>query len=373
MALLNPFPGNSLPQSELTFFIHSSLLKAWDTKFPSNHLKSITYNPAPNPVSIRSEHLRMIESSPYWVAEKTHGQRCLFFMTRGPEGQPLNVLINRRVQMFSVQVAVSKAFYCGLGTLFDGEMVLNKGHYHFIVFDTVLFQGKSFLEEASYEKRLNLAKEVIPSQIPKSNKSAIKMAKSGMVPIMHDPPVHMHVKNLYELSDIKDALAGSKEWPSDGLIFTPKFMPIGKETCQEMIKWKEIHDNTIDLRLVVDYSADTKKPVLEFRYMTLGKEVDICTKDGFPYKGYSLQVQVVDSKVITSILGKMKRKMVGSKDTVVECRIHMDLEKEILRLDVMIERKEKTFPNSITTIHGTLETIQNNITRDVLIRNFLKE
>ena len=371
MALLSPhpFPGVPLPQSDLTLFIHSNLLRIWRVDGERSASKTPSYNPAPNPISIRTEHLRMLKPSSYLVAEKTHGQRCLLFLTRGPQGQPLTLLIGRRMQIYSVQVAAHKLFYSGLGTLFDGEIVINKGRYYLVLFDTMCFQGSSLMDEPSYVRRMSYAQKIVPKTYPKTNKAAILMAGEMKLPIMHDPPVLMRAKPIFELSDLGKALAGSKEYPSDGLIFMPKFMSVQKETHRYMIKWKKVGDNTIDLRLVAEH-PDKTSALLECRYLTQGKEVDIFKKDGFHFKGYTLKVMMETTKALNSILRKMKK--AKETQTIVECMVRLDIETEELHLSVLAERQDKSYPNNMTTLHGTLETIQNNITEKTLVEHFAK-
>jgi len=141
------WPAVPIPLSALSLHLHRIYMQMWNV--PASVYTKVEregstpsgmrmYNPVPNPVSFKRKHFHLLKSQDYVVAEKTHGQRCALMLTRTREGAPVNVLIDRKCNFYSVNLVAHKALYKGLGTCFDGELVSGVGgETYLVIFDTV--------------------------------------------------------------------------------------------------------------------------------------------------------------------------------------------------------------------------------------------
>jgi len=409
------WPAVPIPLSALSLHLHRIYMQMWNV--PASVYTKVEregstpsgmrmYNPVPNPVSFKRKHFHLLKSQDYVVAEKTHGQRCALMLTRTREGAPVNVLIDRKCNFYSVNLVAHKALYKGLGTCFDGELVSGVGgETYLVIFDTVMVGGVSLMLEPSYMKRLTLAtRHVHAFESPKDvdegvARAAARDEKISVLPYKHLPPILLRVKPTFSLTSggpaaIRAALhldATDKRWETDGLIFTPAFQEIQKETHDKMIKVKDLEANTVDFRLVVEKRPKEKERLLEFRYRRHGKEEDICAGEGFPFIGYNLKVKVKNTKALQDILARFRSdRSKAVQDTIVECQCILDLEGhqtsdgspkqdgkdeeepccESLTLVVWNERKDKAHPNSMTTLYGTLETLHTGIGCKEILEHF---
>lgn len=380
------WPGVALPMNDTTRFLHHQLMRMWEVPKEKYEGSSnlFLYNPAPNPVSFKREHYHTLKSADYLVGEKTHGQRCLLVMTRTAEGTPVNIILDRKCFMFSIRLAAPKALYNGIGSCFDGELIHENGKWFYVVFDLVSLSGISYLHTEDYLERLERAREVLveaEDMEEVDDDEALRYAKGGQVIMLTTkagetihPAIHLRLKPVYPLHEIQKAYEGSDEYASDGLIFTPRYCPIRKERHDLMIKVKALEANTADFRLVVTKRPKEKERLLEFRYRCHGKEEDICAGDGFNYIGYSLAVSVGESRALQDILGRFRKDRSGHvQSTIVECQLIMDLNTQTLELVVTNERTDKTTPNNLTTLYGTLETIQTGVGCEDLVKEFRTE
>lgn len=178
--------------------------------------------PGPQPVSIERRHFPLLNRQPYFVCEKTDGERRLLASTS--EGV---FLINRAFDIQKINVRVAK------DTLLDGELVTTKeGARLFMVYDAVRVKGEDVSQNPLTE-RLDAARKVI--------KAIIKTANATL---------EIRVKNMVDLKDFRSLPdLNSYEYDTDGLVFTPINEPIRMGTHETMFKWKPRERITIDFEL----------------------------------------------------------------------------------------------------------------------------
>ena len=273
---------------------------------------------------------------------------------------------------------------------------------YLVVFDTVMVGGVSTMLETSYLKRLGLAKRHLHcfSSLEDVNeveaRASAKDERCCLLGYKDLPPILLRVKPTFSMENPANAIRSAlhivetpqkrlrcskkktpktkvtSKWPTDGLIFTPSFQEVQKETHDKMIKVKDLDANTVDFRLVVEKRPKEKERLLEFRYRRRGKEEDICAGEGFPFIGYNLKVIVKNTPALQSILARFRSDRSKSiQSTIVECQCILDVEgneaaedeacQETLTIAVWNERKDKAHPNSMTTLYGTLETLHTGI------------
>jgi hypothetical protein len=169
--------------------------------------------PAAHPVSIERKHMPLLKQKQYVVCEKTDGTRfllvCLEF-----EGRKYAVFVNRKLDMFTSQLAMPK------DTILDGELCGNE----FYVFDAVAVAGDR-VSEFTYLERLKRAE------------IATKGPKFG---------IHLKMKTMWPSNAAAEVYRGHPE--CDGLIFTPVNEPVRTETHETMFKWKPLERITVDFK-----------------------------------------------------------------------------------------------------------------------------
>ncbi|GKT27423.1 hypothetical protein ADUPG1_013823 [Aduncisulcus paluster] len=221
--------------------------------------------PGAQPVSFSPRALEHIISSDYHICEKTDGVRYLLFSNRLTQSFGKQVvdettkrrciLVGRKWDIINIPLNFC-GFDVGPGVLFDGELVIDtvktaKGErkiMSYYVFDCLYF-GASTLH-LTLMKRLEKAMMLIHH----INSFRLDVMKAG--------PKHKHTKLLSQLQlrmkqyYPKDQLAKlfysvipKLPHGNDGVIFTPALDPYKRHTCERLIKWKPMQDNTTDFAI----------------------------------------------------------------------------------------------------------------------------
>lgn len=305
---------------------------------------SASHNPSPTPVTLTREDLSSWKKPwKYVVSEKTDGERATLLLgkrntwvaktsrstgktyyhnketnetswKKPNENYMVLVRRNREIIEMDYNMAVPNDLFDG--TMFDGEWIKET----FVIFDTIAVKGDSVKNE-SFEERLNVAKELLPS-----------IVTSGW---------NLHVKKFYDCEDLQTLCAQIKEGKkgkTDGLIFMPKFEAVSTGRSWNMKKWKPTLLNTIDLHhckgiwSCIGYDGDTMA-------------YPISLDGGLSREGiYELRPTVLDTEGVNPF----------NKYT----------------WQIYTERKDKKYPNHITTIEKTLETIDEDITMEEIVSTF---
>ena len=190
----------------------------------------------------------------YTVTEKADGERNLMFVN----GEGYVYLINNKMEVFSLDTQVHSISKC----LFDGEFITRDSEGRkikiFAMFDTYFYDGVDV-------SSLPLVSDPLVSD-PESRSSKMnefcarfkdRFAKELII----------HAKKFYYGDDILKEVkvmmnmvnSGSFIYRIDGLIFTPKYLPVGgiykgnKVELQgpwiKVLKWKPPEENTIDMQV----------------------------------------------------------------------------------------------------------------------------
>lgn len=123
--------------------------------------------PGAQPVSFERKHLNVLESTDYYVCEKSDGHRYLLFMALLGSG-PAAFLINRKCEFYRVDVFfptkqnVKQPHH---ETLLDGELVVEieengEKSCKFMIFDLMIINSKNVTNE-SLLSRLNIAQKEV--------------------------------------------------------------------------------------------------------------------------------------------------------------------------------------------------------------------
>ena len=327
------------------------LAKAWDIR------RTLTHNPAPNPVSLHRHHLPRLRQQRYVVSEKTDGVRYQLVMGRFRHNKkPYATLVDRAFNMYQVQVYASTDFF--FGTVWDGELAWNKNLHCFIflVFDVVLLKGKS-VKHHDFLVRYHLMNRHLLSQcewnrtnvtdIKAANERAVQFAgtdKVVIVPEQTDRMLFLYAKPCVEfkLFGPLPRSATQLTHDSDGYLFTPIDEPVRQNCHTSLYKWK--FAPTIDLQLQQQDNA-------LHLYCQDGAQT-VPLSEAFPEHQFVLQKMkafTFKADELFIIETTLKR-----EHSVITCVFHRF-------------RSDKNTPNHVGTIRNILREVMENITLAELV------
>lgn len=201
------------------------------------------------------DDLKMLEKLDYLVAEKSDGLRFLLLAVF--DGKTAHsLLIDRGFRFFRTNITFDTSIFQGIGSLFDGEMVLEPTGMKLYLHDVVCLSGKTSVAQLNYVDRIRIVREVtmfycFPS--PDCN-DMVQVLPKRIYPL-HELP------RLWE-NDIPNLAHRC-----DGLIFTPNSLPHKGQKSKQLFKWKRPQDHTVDLQIgeVMEPNASTVKTVFDKR------------------------------------------------------------------------------------------------------------
>lgn len=219
--------------------------------------------PGSNPVNLSRSGLRLLEERSYAVALKSDGVRYALYLTTRPghtatEPLPVALMVDRAYRMFEVEAVAPQAFF-EKETVLEGELVWEQPKEQrmlFLVFDAVLVQGRSLLQQP-FKVRLQEARKAVAeglegedTRTPEDVEQMVKEVNA--VTIVHFlPEIRMSCKTFVptQYSSVlwKERLDCSHS--VDGLILQDEDAPYirGKASDGAAFKWKE--HLTVDLKV----------------------------------------------------------------------------------------------------------------------------
>lgn len=180
--------------------------------------------PGARPVSIERSQIPQLRSMPYWVAQKTDGERFML-MAVVYKNLRLCLLINRSMRMFVLEAELPTTSF--QNSLLDGELYFAHNVWNFAVFDAIYLAG---IDLASHPFSVRL--DLVRAWREDMNKGICN--------------IHLHVKQF--------ALVGrdrihKNDMPCDGLIFVPEQLPYGCYRNDTLFKWKNNGQHTVDFQV----------------------------------------------------------------------------------------------------------------------------
>ena len=105
------------------------------------------------PLSFRRSEIRKLQQARYLVALKTDGERAQLFLTRR-NAAPTAFLLFRSGKACEVEVEAAESLF--MGTVVDGELVVDTAKTVFLAFDLLVLGGKSFGEKRYTERHAEI-------------------------------------------------------------------------------------------------------------------------------------------------------------------------------------------------------------------------
>jgi mRNA guanylyltransferase len=331
--------------------------------------------PGAQPVSFSSRHLLELQKEDYYVCEKTDGIRCLMYFARGdPESDTpeIHYLIDRKndyryVPGLHFPLPNDDTFQqFHVDTLIDGELVNDTyedgtNQLKYYVFDCMVLDGQSLVHR-TLDKRLAYFKEKVLKPYNAMYKR-FPHEKNHRAFAVEDKSTQFSYGIEMMFREIIPKV--KRIHGNDGLIFTCRSTPYKIGTDEHILKWKPPSENTIDFRMRLEF------PLLE---PDSDDEADGVME---PYPDYDampiFHLFVLYNAGDYRVFGEMyvtpseweslKALQVPLDDTIVEC-----YQDDTGRWRYMRLRDDKKDANHISTVEKVLESIQDRVTEDDLIR-----
>lgn len=337
--------------------------------------RSSTNFPGAQPVSFAAKHILELQQKDYYVCEKTDGIRCLMYFAKGdPESDTpeIHYLIDRKndyryVPGLHFPLPDDDTFQSfHVDTLVDGELVNDtyedgSQQLMFLVFDCLVLDGISLMHR-TLDKRLAYFKEKVLKPYNAMYEKFPEEKKHRMFAV-EDKSTQFSYGIEMMFREIIPKVR--KIHGNDGLIFTCRSTPYKIGTDENILKWKPPEENSIDFRMR-----------LEFPLVDPDSEDEA---EGYnePYPDYdakpAFHLFVMHSRndyrpfapmhVEDNEWEDMKALQKPLDDTIVEC-----VRDEHGRWRFMRFREDKSDANHISTVDKVLESIQDRISEDDLIR-----
>ncbi|KAL6780541.1 MRCE1 [Auxenochlorella protothecoides x Auxenochlorella symbiontica] len=229
--------------------------------------------PGSQPVSLDRSNLELLRQRRYWVTWKADGTRYMLVIL--PSGTYLvdRKLATRRVQMrwplpAKPQAGVPQKAPVGPPhslTILDGEMIVDddllsdRKQRRFLAYDLMALNGKSVVG-LPWKERYDMIKRYVMD--PRKLERHVIETKQWSFPYQYGEELfHVRRKEFWPLTQadklLHDFIPNQVSHESDGLIlqgYEDAYVP---GTCQELLKWKFAHLNSVDFRLRWDPKTST--------------------------------------------------------------------------------------------------------------------
>lgn len=220
-----------------------------------------------HPISLNRSNLNNLFQDDYLICEKTDGVRYfLLFLNNGKvflHGRSLKKnegdQYKNQLQFFAANIKIPINFKENenewkIKYLFDGELVIdtyeNIKRIKFFIFDTLIY---NYLEvfKGSYYTRLEFSRKFL--YFLKSSKNLIKKSQKVLNKFLpfneNSPKIKISQKDffsLYHCSFLMDCYFKHLAHKQDGLVFTKNNSPYKPGKNTDILKWKDISQQTID-------------------------------------------------------------------------------------------------------------------------------
>lgn len=316
----------------------------------------------------------------YTVTEKADGERCLLYI--GKDGKAY--IINNKLEVFALGVSVPAV----ANSVFDGEYITKdaegKSIRVYAMFDVYYHKGKDTrsLPLVGETSRENLMQDLVKNHTTTFEPFVIHAKKFHH----DDTSIFNAAKKVLDMVH-----ANMFVYRIDGMIFTPKDLPVGALYKQaepspqgawtKLLKWKPVVENTIDMQvkptsevtmvdgnlvkvftLHIGYKPSQWEPIKPKQYLQKGLQQDT------RYKVIPFQPANVLDRDVNMFYGDKCRN--GDEivpNAIVEFAYIKDPTLPFPRRWVPLRvRKDKVMPNDFSTAMNVWRSIETPVTEEMI-------
>lgn len=221
-----------------------------------------------NPVTMVRSHLRADRQhnilNGYTVTNKADGERCFLVVTR--DKRLLRWYRDGRIAWTGM--TATKDVH--VGDVMDGEFLVDRNL--FCVFDAYQFRGKSIVRLPLMTTDTDVTKDPLKSRLGCAHLFVEDLKKDFLVlsarqPMRIETKLFLAGNGAAMQQAIRTMLDTTFEYPTDGLVFTPRSSPVAPivdrkgDTWLRVYKWKPADQNSIDF-LVRFTASESYDPAL---------------------------------------------------------------------------------------------------------------
>ena len=318
--------------------------------------------PGAQPVSFARRHIEELKHQDYYVCEKTDGIRCLMYILVYQDQQVI-YLIDRKNDYYQIQnIWFPKTDGSSLGaTVLDGELVIDtlpgKGPQKmYLVFDCMVLDGDCLMHR-SLDKRIAYFRDRVYAPYAKYRSGNQDTLPVDFVVDWKRMEVGYGTEKMF-----RETLPKLPHG-NDGLIFTCRTTPYQCGTDQHILKWKPAHENSIDFRMTLQFPLIDAHPddIDKSQYPDYGAmpQIQLAVFNGTNQQEIPYGEMMIDERLWND-LKKLEKPL---NDQIVECSLIKDNQWQFLRF-----RDDKHEANHISTVKSVMESIQDKVSEEELIR-----
>ncbi|KAI9347549.1 mRNA-capping enzyme subunit alpha [Pilaira anomala] len=335
-------------------------------------LKSYKF-PGAQPISFGAKQLEEIEQEDFFVAEKSDGIRCLALLTVNNRKEPEVYLFDRKsnfhvVRNFRFPIPSDPTFQkCLKNTIIDGEFVLDKEpdgstQLKFLLFDCLCIEEKVLVSRGLMSRLGYLRTDVIKphQEMVKKNPSLAKRL-----------PFIVEFKEqqfTHHLDIVFNEIIPNLKHGNDGLIFTSVNAPYVMGTCNKMLKWKPLNENSVDFKVKLNFPGGSLPGVKDY---TAKPRIDLYVWQGGNDYTFFAELGITNEEWNKQF--KDKPKYMDGK--IIECNYDPQLQQELNLTSpwrFMRYRDDKPDGNHQSTVKNVLRSIEDAVSKEELIAHMPK-
>ncbi|KAG2195402.1 hypothetical protein INT47_002841 [Mucor saturninus] len=335
----------------------ASLLKLNSYKFPGAQ-----------PISFGSKQLQEIEQEDFFVAEKSDGVRCLALLTVNNRKEPEVYLFDRKsnfhvVRNFRFPIPGDPTFRkCLKNTIIDGEFVLDKEpdgstQLKFLLFDCLCIEEKVLVSRGLMTRLGYLKADIIKPHQEMVKKNPDMARRMPFIVEFKEQQFTHHLDIVF------NEIIPKLKHGNDGLIFTSVNAPYAMGTCNKMLKWKPLNENSVDFKVELLFPGSSLPGVKDF---TAKPRINLLIwQGGTDYSRFS-ELGITDEEWDR----QFKQKPTYMDGKIIECNYDPELQRELNLSSpwrFMRFRDDKPDGNHQSTVNNVMRSIEDAVSQEQLI------
>lgn len=327
---------------------------------------------APQPVSLDAKALQQLgrERAEYCCTLKADGERYVLVMLMIGE-EPVAVMVSRRLECYEVPLFGQLKHFMPdraregnamAGTVLDGELVAREDGLLYLVFDAVVIEGRYLRDDELTCRMQHVYSHFelynLPTNATTDEVEAVARDQDKIVPRANDCRLKVQAKRWWTVDQVdrmwqhRDQLGCGV----DGIVFARRY-GIVPGTDRLMFKWKASH--TVDVCLTPDQTVLLAVAgELEPAGPALGHQAAKVRKRK---RGSVAGPHIsVEANPLVEVLMQNLQSTGKPMSPVVECEMTL-ADNQHVHLRPVKERPDKTCPNDVVVVAGTIAAARESI------------